>query len=129
MSVLVTVRDKDVPNDLKEYTREKGERLHRFFNGITKLEIILMNEGLKKRAEAVLHIAKGDPIVVHADHEQMAAAVDLMLDRAQQSLVKHKEKLRNHRGAGGEVPPQAGEPEEQLESYDEIIEKTEFPGE
>ena len=29
MSVLVTVRDHDVPDELKEYTREKGERLHR----------------------------------------------------------------------------------------------------
>ena len=126
MTVFVTVRDGSATEDSKNYAIEKGERLRRYFRGLTKVDIILGNEGQSKRAEAILSIAKAETIAVHADHEQMNAAIDLMIDRAQQSLTRHKEKVRKHRG--GATPPKGGEEErEELESYQQIVDETEFP--
>ncbi len=127
MSVLVTVRDPSITNDIKEYAVAKGERLRRFFNGITKLEIILGNDGLNKRAEIVLSISGADTIVTHADHEQVNAAIDLVIDRAEKRLLKHKEKILKHRGGQDTLSLPSEEPEEPLETYDEVIEKREFP--
>ncbi len=129
MSIVVTVRDDSVTEGMKRYAREKGDRLSRFFAGLQKVEIVLGTEGQSMRAEAVLSVAKGDTMAVHAVHEQMNAAIDLMLDRAQHALSKHKDRVRDHHRAAGpeNAPPEREQEDESLESYQQIIDQTEFP--
>ncbi|MFQ5653411.1 MAG: ribosome hibernation-promoting factor, HPF/YfiA family [Planctomycetota bacterium] len=128
MSVLVTVRDGDAAPEMKQYAEEKGEKLRRFFNGLTKVEITLGAEGLEKRVEIVASIARGETIAVHAVHEQMNGAIDLAMDKAEKRVVRHKEKLRSRRSAQPEPGALLEEPEvDRLESYDEIIDQTDFP--
>jgi len=130
VSVRLTVRDESITKGMKRYAEEKAERLKKFFDGVTGIEVILDTEGMNKRAEIVLSVAGGEGIAVHAEHEQMNAAIDLAMDRAERSIVKHKEKVRDHRGNGGEaVAPTNKDPDSDLESYQDIVEKTEFPGE
>ncbi len=127
MVVQVTVRNDSITDGMKRYAREKADRLTKFFDGVQGIEVILATEGQNKWAEIVMSVAKGEKIAVHCEHEQMNAAIDLVLDRAERSLTKHKEKLRNHhRGEGVSVPTEA-DPEDNLESYQEVVDKTEFP--
>lgn len=127
MTVQLTVRDDSITNGMKRYAEEKADRLHKFFDGLTAIEVILGVDGPNKTAEMILSVVKHDTIAVKSEHEQMNAAIDSVLDKAERSLVKHKEKIRDHRV--GEMPPPVSdsEPEEKLESYQDIIENTEFP--
>ena len=50
---------------------------------------------VKKKAEATLHVA-GREVVAIADHEDMYAAVDLLVDKLDRQLIKHKEKQLDH---------------------------------
>lgn len=127
MSVQLTVRDASITNGMKRYAEEKADRLYKYFDGITTIEVILAVDGPHQTAEMVLSVAKGETIAAKAEHEQMNAAIDAALDRAERILVKHKEKLREHRGGAMPPPLSETEPEEKLETYQDIIENTEFP--
>ena len=127
MSVQITVRNDSITEGMKRYAREKADRLTKFFDGVLGIEIILATEGQNQWAEIVMSVAKGERIAVHAEHELMNAAIDLVLDRAERSLTKHKEKLRDHhRGEDAPVPVDV-DPDESLETYQDIVDKTEFP--
>ena len=128
MSVQITTRGDGVTEGMKRYAHEKGEKLSRFFNGINKCEIILGTDGPGTRAEILLHLDSAPSIASHAEHEQMNAAIDQMVDRAHKQLLKHKEKLRDHHRAGVDASePPTEDPDASLESYEEIIEKRDFP--
>lgn len=56
---------------------------------------VLQVEKLKQKAEATLHVA-GREVVGNAEHEDMYAAVDLLVDKLDRQLIKHKEKQLDH---------------------------------
>ena len=57
--------------------------------------MILQVEKLKQKAEATLHVA-GREVVANSEHEDMYAAVDLLVDKLDRQLIKHKEKQLDH---------------------------------
>lgn len=127
MKVLVTARDSGVSNGDKAYAEEKAEKLTRFFNGIQKTEMILGPEGQLVRAEIVLSIANADQIVAHVDHERARTAIDLAVDKAEKAVRRHKEKVRDHRPSGSKPEAPSEYPEEKLDSYQDVVDQTEFP--
>ncbi len=128
MTVTIVSRNDGVAPETRQYAQEKGEKLFRFFSGITKLEVVLGRDGVECAAELVLHLARGEPITAHCRHETMNGAIDLAVDQARRSLVRYKEKLRNHHARGTVPGPEEPPPrrDDKLESYQEIIEKTDF---
>ena len=125
MQVLITSRDDSVTNAMKKHAREKADKVVRVFNGITKVEMILGTEGQLHKAEIVLSLIKGDPLTAHATHENLNAAIDLATHQATRSLVKFKEKLRDHRVAGVFIPDEV-ETRDDLETYQDVIDNTDF---
>lgn len=85
----------EVTNALRDYIEEKFDRLARHFDRIISVQVILQVEKLKQKAEATLHVA-GREVVAIADHEDMYAAVDLLVDKLDRQLIKHKEKQLDH---------------------------------
>jgi len=85
------------------------------------------NDG--KTVEMIAFPRKGARIVGQAEHEDLFAAVDLLIDKMQNQLSKLKGKRQDKRKRSGRVPPPpppAGgveEEEEELESYDEVVDK------
>jgi|TARA_Y100000296_G_scaffold82427_1_gene111526 putative sigma-54 modulation protein len=85
----------EVTDALRDYIEEKFDRLARHFDRIISVQVILQVEKLKQKAEATLHVA-GREVVAIADHEDMYAAVDLLVDKLDRQLIKHKEKQLDH---------------------------------
>jgi putative sigma-54 modulation protein len=52
----------------------------------------------RQKAEATVHVSGAD---LHAasESEDMYAAIDNLADKLDRQVIKHKEKLRNHKGA------------------------------
>ena len=129
MTVQVTVRDDSVTQGMKTYAAEKGEKLRRIFNGIQTCEVILGSDGPVKRAEFILTISGAAPLTSHAEHDQLNAAIDLAVDRSEKQLRRFKDKLRDHHREETLPPenPPSRDPDEDLESYGEIVDKRDFP--
>ncbi|EWC41094.1 ribosome-associated translation inhibitor RaiA [Pseudomonas stutzeri] len=85
----------EVTSALRDYIEEKFDRLARHFDRIINVQVILQVEKLKQKAEATLHVA-GREVIANAEHEDMYAAVDLLVDKLDRQLIKHKEKQLDH---------------------------------
>ncbi|KTD23178.1 ribosome hibernation-promoting factor, HPF/YfiA family [Legionella londiniensis] len=81
---------------LRSFALEKFDRLSRHFDKITSINVIFDVEKLRQKAEATIHVAKGE---LHASSEStdMYAAIDTLVDKLNRQLIKHKEKIQNHR--------------------------------
>lgn len=133
MPISITTRNSGVSAADKQYAEQKAGKVLRIFRGIARVEVILAGEGLKHRAELIVSLVRGDPIAVHADHEQLRAAIDLVVDKASLQLTRHKDKLRDHRAAeapaAGATPgaeSAATGPDDDLDSYQDVVDRTEF---
>src|SRR5690606_14358489 len=95
MQVNITGLHLEVTEPLRDYIEEKFERLERHFDRIISVQVTLQVEKLKQKAEATLLVA-GREVVANAEHEDMYAAIDLLADKLDRQLIKHKEKQLNH---------------------------------
>jgi putative sigma-54 modulation protein len=99
MQVNISGHQLDVTDALRAYIDEKLGRLERHFDKITNVQVTMEVEKLKQKIEATLHIAGGE-VVANAVHEDMYAAIDLLTDKLDRQLIKHKEKqLDRQQGA------------------------------
>ncbi|WP_313515185.1 ribosome hibernation-promoting factor, HPF/YfiA family [Pseudomonas sp.] len=94
MQVNISGHQLDVTDALRDYIEEKFSRLERHFDKITNVQVIMEVEKLKQKIEATLHIAGGE-VVANAEHDDMYAAIDLLVDKLDRQLIKHKEKQLN----------------------------------
>lgn len=106
MQITVSGRHMGVSESLKDYCRDKSERLIRFFDRIQSIEVILDGNNGQHFAEMVVHCEGTQPFVAHEKHDDAYAAVDLMLDKVERQIRRHKEKLRNRKH-----PPKVSEEE------------------
>lgn len=95
MQIDVTGRHVDVTDSLKTYVENKFQRLERHFEHINNTHVILSVEKERQKAEATVHVNRGN---LFADNEQedMYAAIDGLIDKLDRQLKKHKEKLTDH---------------------------------
>lgn len=81
----------DLTEALKEYVGTKMNKLERHFDQISNTQVTLSVVKLRQTAEATLHVAGGE-IHGKAQHEDMYAAIDQLIDKLDRQILKHKEK-------------------------------------
>lgn len=96
MNIHFTGHRMDVTSSLKNFTQEKFDKLERHFDKITAINVVFDVEKLRHIAEATILISKGE---IHASSEadDMYAAIDLLVDKLDRQLIKHKGKILDHR--------------------------------
>ncbi|MDJ0738293.1 MAG: ribosome-associated translation inhibitor RaiA [Gammaproteobacteria bacterium] len=99
MQVNLTGHHVDLTDALRAYVDEKIARLERHFDHVTNVHVILSVEKKSQKAEATVHIAGAD-VFADAVHEDMYAAIDALIDKLDRQVLRHKEKLKSHRGNG-----------------------------
>jgi putative sigma-54 modulation protein len=97
MQITVSGRHMGVSEALNSYCRQKAERLVRFFDRIQSIEVILEGRNGLHFVEMIVHSDRAQPFVAREQHEDAYAAVDLMLDKVERQIRRHKEKLRNRK--------------------------------
>ncbi|MBE5315653.1 MAG: ribosome-associated translation inhibitor RaiA [Xanthomonadales bacterium] len=95
----------DVTAALREYVETKLARLERHFDHLLDVHVILSVDKLDHKAEATLHAA-GRHIHAESVAESMYAAIDLLADKLDRQVLKHKEKLTDHHR--GDAPSRNG---------------------
>lgn len=96
MQINLTGRHLDITDAIRSYVQNKFERLERHFDHVTNVHVILSVEKLRQKAEASVHISGAD-VFADSEHEDMYAAIDTLVDKLDRQVLKHKEKMKNHR--------------------------------
>lgn len=96
MQISVTGHHVEVTASMRDYVTGKMARLERHFDHVSNIHVILSLEKLVKKAEATLNIS-GAQLYADASHEDMYAAIDALIDKLDRQILKHKEKLKNHK--------------------------------
>ena len=103
MQISLTGHHVDLTDSLRAYVDQKFEKLERHFDHVTNVHVILSVEKLAQKAEANMHVS-GAEIYADSTHEDMYAAIDSLVDKLDRQLIKHKEKMKNHRGNNKPIP-------------------------
>ena len=98
MQLNVTGHHVEVTESMRGYVEKKLERIGRHYDHVLDVHCILTVEKLRQKAEATLHIS-GTAIHTEATDENMYAAIDLLTDKLDRCLKKHKEKMTDHHAA------------------------------
>ena len=90
----------DITPPLREYVETKLERIVRHFDQVIGFSVLLSVDNHKEkdkqqRAEINLHL-KGKDIFVESANGNLYAAIDLLIDKLDRQVVKHKEKQHDH---------------------------------
>jgi putative sigma-54 modulation protein len=95
MQLNVTGANVEVTPALRGYVEKKLERIARHFDLVIDVHCVLTVAKLRQKAEATLHV-RGSAIHANATDENMYAAIDLLVDKLDRCVKKHKEKRRDH---------------------------------
>ncbi|MDA8261003.1 MAG: ribosome-associated translation inhibitor RaiA [Betaproteobacteria bacterium] len=95
MNLNITGHHIEVTPAIREYVTGKLDRVLRHFDQVTSSHVILSVEKLQQKAEVTLHV-KGKDIFADAIDNDLYAAIDLVADKLDRQVVKHKEKVSNH---------------------------------
>lgn len=99
MQINITGHHIEVTPALHNYVTKKLQKIHNHFSNITIVHVTLSieNKKFQQRAEATLHLAKAKgEIFAESEAEDMYAAIDLLIDKLDKQVIKHKEKLSQH---------------------------------
>ena len=96
MQVNVTGHHVEVTNSMRDYVNSKLKRLERHFDHVTNTHVVLSVEKLRQIAEATINIS-GAQVHAQAEDPDMYAAIDALIDKLDRQVIKHKEKLKNHK--------------------------------
>ena len=98
MQLNVTGHHVEVTPALRVYVAKKLGRIGRHFEQVIDVHCVLTVEKLRQKAEATLHV-RGNAIHADATEEDMYAAIDLLADKLDRCIKKHKEKRLDHHAA------------------------------
>jgi putative sigma-54 modulation protein len=96
MQINISGRQMDITPAIRDYCHSKLDRLSRYYDNITKAEVILSVDKVIQKAEARVHI-NGHDLFAGSEDEDLYAAIDTLSDKLNRQLLKHKEKSQNHR--------------------------------
>ncbi|MDP1697283.1 MAG: ribosome-associated translation inhibitor RaiA [Xanthomonadaceae bacterium] len=95
MRIEITGHQVDVTPALNDYVNNKLERIARHFDHHLDLRVILTVDKLEQRAEATVGVP-GKSLFADASSPDMYAAIDMLADKLDRIVIKHKEKLTDH---------------------------------
>ena len=95
MQLNVTGHNIEVTAALRGYVEKKLERIARHFDQVIDVHCVLTVEKLRQKAEATMHVS-GNSIHADASEANMYAAIDILTDKLDRRLKKHKEKKCDH---------------------------------
>ena len=101
-AVITTVssRHMDVTEPLKNYAEQKTDKLHKYYDRIQEIEVILdsVKEGV--RVEMIVNAEHKNMFIVHHDEGDAYACIDGCVDKLERQLSEHKKKVRNRKHPG-----------------------------
>jgi putative sigma-54 modulation protein len=97
MQMNITFRQFGTSDSLKEYAREKVERVNRLLDRAGEAHVVLSLERHLHHADITIH--SGSWVLRGREKsEDMYASIDLAMDKIERQLRRYKDKLKTHHG-------------------------------
>ena len=96
MQLTISGHHLEVTDAIRDYVTGKIDRLGRHHDHITSTNVILTVEKMAQKAEASIHVS-GKDLFADCESEDLYAAIDMLTDKLDRQLIKHKEKQRSNR--------------------------------
>ena len=122
MNITVSARHSNIPENTKEYAREKAEKLEKYYT-LRKAEIIMDIEGDEYIVEVVAIPDHGKgPVVGHSKADEWFAAIDQAHDKVERQLRKLKGKVKSHR-VKKHKSERTEKVQDEEETYEDVVDK------
>ena len=95
MNLSICGRHLDITPAIREYVMNKLARVLRHFDHVIDTQVMLSVEPLRQKAEITMHL-RGKDIHCEATDENLYAAIDLLVDKLDRQVIKHKDKVQSH---------------------------------
>jgi putative sigma-54 modulation protein len=100
MQINFTGHQMEVTPAIRSFTQEKLGKLERHFDKITTINVTFNVEKLIQIAEATVLVSK-ETLHASSESENLYTAIDLLVDKLDKQLIKHKQKKLDHRNHDG----------------------------
>jgi putative sigma-54 modulation protein len=93
MNLHLTGHHVEITAAIRDYVTHKLARVNRHFDHVIDVNVIVTVEKLDQRIEANVHLS-GKDIHVQASDADMYAAIDVLMDKLDRQVLKHKERFQ-----------------------------------
>jgi putative sigma-54 modulation protein len=105
MQFSVTFRQIEATEALKEYARDRMERIRKYFPDPIAVHVVLSTErGYKHRADVTMQLHNGLTVAGHEASDSMFSSIDLVTAKIERQVRRYKDKLSTHK-ARTTLPP------------------------
>jgi putative sigma-54 modulation protein len=88
----------EVTPALRDYVAGKLNRVERHFDQVIDASVQLTVEKLRQRAEITIRL-RGNHIHVESEDGDMYAAIDMLMDKLDRQVLRHKDRVKDHSAA------------------------------
>ncbi|MDQ7782806.1 MAG: ribosome-associated translation inhibitor RaiA [Desulfomonilaceae bacterium] len=100
MELSVTFRHMEPSDALRDYVQDRTNKLTKYIDRPLDSQVTLSVQKFRQIADVVIN-ADGIRIAGQETHEDMYAAIDLVMDKIERQVKKYREKIRNHKPSSG----------------------------
>ena len=86
----------DITSSIRQHTSDKLTKIKHHFDNIMNVNMTLEVQKNLQKAEATIHVSGAD-LFAKAESNDMYASIDQLINKLDSQIIKHKEKLHNHR--------------------------------
>ena len=101
MQISVSGRHLHLSQDLQDYARSKAAKLTQFFDKLQKIDVIVSKEGAGYAVEVIVKPDGHESLVGHDSGPDVRACIDVIFDKLERQVTRHKEKIRNRKHRQG----------------------------
>ncbi len=97
MQVHVSGKHIHLTPPMEEYAGRKLEKLHKFYDQISKVDVIVGGEAKDFDVEGIVHVGHHDPFVARSKGADFYACVDALVDKLTRQITEYKDRTRNRK--------------------------------
>ena len=86
----------DITSSIRQHTSDKLIKIKHHFGNVMNVNMILEVQKDLQKAEATIHVSGAD-LFAKAQSSDMYVSIDQLINKLDSQIIKHKEKLHNHR--------------------------------
>ena len=86
----------DITSSIRQHTSDKLTKIKHHFDNVMNVNMTLEVQKDLQKAEATIHVSGAD-LFAKAESNDMYASIDQLINKLDSQIIKHKEKLHNHR--------------------------------
>ena len=86
----------DITTSIRQHTSDKLTKIKHHFDNVMNVNMILEVQKDLQKAEATIHVSGAD-LFAKAQSNDMYVSIDKLINKLDSQIIKHKEKLHNHR--------------------------------